>query len=456
MSYVPYFDNRQFNNIDEQMSRWGRLADWADVELYEWTKSSVHPSMYEDLVAEQEGDASIPANDRSSGVPKKTLYFNGNAIPSDLYLQFSFYGVEVSTGGSLPDYINNDHRDIIRGGPLDLHINGVFHAVIVWDDFEGEFVYVDDSESVEWSEFKNIDYIEMISQKDVPNLIEEFDYITVDRVTVTRETVQDYYFWVRSKTVRPTNRELSLVQAEAQLKTPNVPYVVFRKAVPNDTLAGPGYKFLQMILRGVSEQISADDRFKLQMTRDYTLRDDINDGVSLKTVHTEWKMFRQESPELVPEELWIKMTEALAQNEIEGLQMNPPVYSPVPSLERSLYDETYGTDVRFGLRPGQTFTDSALSLRTIQELLESEDYSIAPLDKTKFFNEYSFDTPVNIAITMNYIYTTFPVEAVNRMFFETLHDALSLKKEYPDIFKTSMVALHGIKLLETSGNVINA
>jgi hypothetical protein len=211
-----------------------------------------------------------------------------------------------------------------------------------------------------------------------------------------------------------------------------------------------------MILRGVSEQISADDRFKLQMTRDYTLRDDINDGVSLKTVHTEWKMFRQESPELVPEELWIKMTEALAQNEIEGLQMNPPVYSPVPSLERSLYDETYGTDVRFGLRPGQTFTDSALSLRTIQELLESEDYSIAPLDKTKFFNEYSFDTPVNIAITMNYIYTTFPVEAVNRMFFETLHDALSLKKEYPDIFKTSMVALHGIKLLETSGNVINA
>jgi hypothetical protein len=37
------------------------------------------------------------------------------------------------------------------------------------------------------------------------------------------------------------------------------------------------------------------------------------------------------------------------------------------------------------------------------------------------------------------------------MWFETLHDAFSTKAKYKELFKTSWVALHGIRVLEVGG-----
>ena len=52
---------------------------------------------------------------------------------------------------------------------------------------------------------------------------------------------------------------------------------------------------------------------------------------------------------------------------------------------------------------------------------------------------------------MNTIYNTFPFEHVNRMFFNVLLDGFSLQDKYEDIFKTSMVALHGIRPFQVGG-----
>ncbi|MNE93535.1 hypothetical protein D3C80_1913950 [compost metagenome] len=51
------------------------------------------------------------------------------------------------------------------------------------------------------------------------------------------------------------------------------------------------------------------------------------------------------------------------------------------------------------------------------------------------------------------MFVNFSSEAVNTMFFELLQDALANKRDYPGLFKTSWIALHGIKILETVGNV---
>jgi len=67
LQYIPYSDRRIFPNMDTRLSYWGAMADWAKVELYEWTESTVHPSKYATLVAQQEGDSSIPADVRASG-----------------------------------------------------------------------------------------------------------------------------------------------------------------------------------------------------------------------------------------------------------------------------------------------------------------------------------------------------------------------------------------------------
>jgi hypothetical protein len=74
-----------------------------------------------------------------------------------------------------------------------------------------------------------------------------------------------------------------------------------------------------------------------------------------------------------------------------------------------------------------------------------------PVDINTFFEQNSFDTPENITEAMDTIYTTFPFENTNRMFFEVLLDALSFDSEQPDIFKTSWVALIGVQPFELEG-----
>ena len=67
LSYIPYSDVQIFPELDVRLSYWGALSDWSSVELYEWTESTVHPSIYSTLVAQQEGDSSIPVDSRASG-----------------------------------------------------------------------------------------------------------------------------------------------------------------------------------------------------------------------------------------------------------------------------------------------------------------------------------------------------------------------------------------------------
>jgi hypothetical protein len=75
LDYIPYSDKNIFPLLDVRLSYWGTLADWASVELYEWTESTVHPSKYAALVAAQEGNSSIPADIRASGnVAMSELY----------------------------------------------------------------------------------------------------------------------------------------------------------------------------------------------------------------------------------------------------------------------------------------------------------------------------------------------------------------------------------------------
>ncbi|MNI61853.1 hypothetical protein D3C73_1171440 [compost metagenome] len=97
--------------------------------------------------------------------------------------------------------------------------------------------------------------------------------------------------------------------------------------------------------------------------------------------------------------------------------------------------------------------DRTTGLTSVQRLLESADFDTSPVDKYAFFDSYSFDTPVNIRKALQYMFVNFSSEAVNTVFFELLMDALSDKRDYPGLFKTSWIALHGIKILETVGNV---
>ena len=123
----------------------------------------------------------------------------------------------------------------------------------------------------------------------------------------------------------------------------------------------------------------------------------------------------------------------------------------VPTLERELYDDLHGTDTQYGLGDEQAFADGELVLASVLAYLKGPDNDFLPIDISIFLETYPMDTNASVIAGMAEIYNTFQYYHVNRIFFETLQDAFSTKSKYPDMFKTSMVSLHGIRVLETAG-----
>ena len=69
LAYVPYYDPVIFPNRAERLSRWGSLADYATIDVYEWVRSSVPPSEYSALAAVEAVDADISDAEKASGEP---------------------------------------------------------------------------------------------------------------------------------------------------------------------------------------------------------------------------------------------------------------------------------------------------------------------------------------------------------------------------------------------------
>jgi hypothetical protein len=78
LQYVPYYDATIFENRQAREGLWGTLAGWASVDLYQWTESSVHPSEYDALAAEQEGNSEIDARIRAAGKVAIKKYYSRN------------------------------------------------------------------------------------------------------------------------------------------------------------------------------------------------------------------------------------------------------------------------------------------------------------------------------------------------------------------------------------------
>ena len=215
-----------------------------------------------------------------------------------------------------------------------------------------------------------------------------------------------------------------------------------------DSVADVPTRFIQVILRGLRGLVDADRRYTIRFTRDFTLRDSLEkclNPLNLKNLHEEWKMFRQEQQFHVDRYLWDKITESMV-----GYKLNDPSIR-VPSLDRQLYDARFLTETQYGLGNGQTFTDGQLAIQTVLADLQNPDHSFQPVDINVFFELHNFDSNEEIIDSMDTIYNTFPHEHVNRIYFSVLLDALSLKSKYSDIFKTSMIALHGIRPFQIAG-----
>jgi hypothetical protein len=69
LEYLPYADTVIFGTVDERLSRWGTLADYASVDVAEWVESTVVPSEYETQAVLDAANPDLTARTRAEGTP---------------------------------------------------------------------------------------------------------------------------------------------------------------------------------------------------------------------------------------------------------------------------------------------------------------------------------------------------------------------------------------------------
>lgn len=68
LEYVPYYDEIIFPLLDDRLNRWGALAEYATVDVYEWVKSTVPPQEYNKKALTDAGNSEIDISIRAAGI----------------------------------------------------------------------------------------------------------------------------------------------------------------------------------------------------------------------------------------------------------------------------------------------------------------------------------------------------------------------------------------------------
>jgi len=604
LGYYPYYDQVIFPTIREQLFNWGKLADWASLTVWQWVKSTVPPSGYAALAATQGGDASIPDNEKASGIPRQVLQKSLGGSPT------VWANVDVSSELHLDWYAAFPQPTITwpASAEISIYVNGSRFVNNTLTVQQLTTLYGGDLSvaynTITGDTLTNVDTVHIVrnvTAADISNNLFKYvdEFITVESVASNNIDPEfAYYFWVEQRAVVTGNKSMSAKDAQTQLIVPNIPYQIFRKSeavstglpvpitpladvvlyvtldlagvnasspqmvgsvtintqptdiitisypvgapykawspwdddnnvdipgspklpwtckiavttadqvvteyhpdfylndddaldaasdivltgstsyhisLPTDTNASdnrggvslivtktpvpvvyvPEDYYDQLIVRRMKSTIDAENRYVIRFTRDFTLRASLEDNVSgsnrmLKNVHTQWDTFRRQANKHPPSALWDKVTETVIGYDL--LALSEGSYLPVPSYDRVLYDEQFGTTTRFGLLPGQAMTDPVVALNTVLSVINDPSFDPTPINKFDFLETEDFTTPEGIRDAMDLIYATFPSKSVNQILFEVILDSMTLKREYPDLFKTSWIAIHGIKLLET-------
>ena len=151
---------------------------------------------------------------------------------------------------------------------------------------------------------------------------------------------------------------------------------------------------------------------------------------------------------LIPETLWWKLVDSAVGYNLGG--------NPVPALRRSLYDERNGTRTQFGFGPEQTLAPSELlkssllnSIINTKLVIDSIDLPIPDYINGLDYDNASewFVTPESTRKTLTDIWTLSTPEQINDIFFSVLDDILSSNYELTDLFKTSRLSAHSIKVV---------
>jgi hypothetical protein len=126
LDYLPYSDETIFASVDERLSRWGTLADYATVDVVEWVQSTVPPNEYDMQAAVDAGNADLDSRTRAEGTVYGAKTYIRDRVWSVRPIAWSEAG--VATASAHPafngSYLSN--LTFLNGGELVSLENGTF------------------------------------------------------------------------------------------------------------------------------------------------------------------------------------------------------------------------------------------------------------------------------------------------------------------------------------------
>ena len=388
---------------------------------------------------------------------------NGNAVVSISGTDYEIVSVEVAENGTDTTLTFNQTFDssfigaqVIFYSYVNIYVNGRIFKKYINPLPTGlvELDVVDENNQIQ-----DYDYITIISEFDDNEMVDEIDnnnfvvdYEYTEDVEYNNLGIEQtyYYFWVEDVSTNVKDYDITPKEAQIKLVDQSELYIFFDNVKPASVIdfGDQSYmvpnRFTRHVVKGVRGLINENNRYIIRYPRDFSIRDSLDgDSLTRKNLHEEWMLVRSGQLSHIPRDLWDKVTESI----IGHLISNSAVL--VPSIERVLYDAEFGTDTQYGLGEGQTFVNGALALETV--LYHLNNMNTNEVDISVFLQRYKFDTSDDIIEAMDALYNTFSSTNVNKIFFDVLLDAFSTKKKYRDVFKTSMVALHGVRPFQIQG-----
>lgn len=271
----------------------------------------------------------------------------------------------------------------------------------------------------------------------------DYQYSAFDKINEAGEVVgTTYYYWIAG-IKNPVIDGNSLVDLETALTVyPNA------YAIPADVqLVNGEYRYTRLIIPALSRVVTADDKFKLRLRRIEVLRDD-PDGIDLKQVHTEWALIRKGQTEKIQQTMWHRLVDTVCGEDVIG--------NPLPIAAKVSHDARNGTSTRYGLRDGQVMCDRDTAILAVMRAIADLSSEVADGRVIKShaltFLDYDtadlwFATPSAARQTMQRIWSKGTARQINTIFFEVFEDMIVVDRDMPDIIKTSMIAVHSIRVV---------
>lgn len=129
LDYLPYYDATIFTTIDERLSRWGTLADYATVDVVEWVQSSVPPKDYDVQASIDAGDADLDPRYRAEGTVYGAKTYVRDRIWSARPIAWSEAGVATSAAHPAFNGAYLSNLTFLNGGELVSLENGTFEQL---------------------------------------------------------------------------------------------------------------------------------------------------------------------------------------------------------------------------------------------------------------------------------------------------------------------------------------